>query len=64
MWSHATEVTIDAPPAEVWKVLVDLDRYPDWNRYATSAVGDLRVGGTVEIDVPARAVGVVGSTTG
>lgn len=52
MWSHEAEVAIDAPASEVWKVLVDLDRYPDWNRYATSAVGQLQVGGTVEINVP------------
>lgn len=52
MWSHEAEVAIDAPPSEVWRVLVDLDRYPEWNRYATSAVGELRVGGEVVINVP------------
>ena len=52
MWSHEAVVTIDAPPCEIWRVLVDLDRYPEWNRYATSAVGELRVGGEVEINVP------------
>lgn len=52
MWSHEAEVTIDAPPSDVWRVLVDLDRYPEWNRYATSAVGELRVGGEVVINVP------------
>jgi len=52
MWSHEAVVTIDAPPSEIWSVLVDLDRYPEWNRYATSAVGELRVGGEVEINVP------------
>jgi uncharacterized membrane protein len=52
MWSHEAAVTIDAPPSEIWRVLVALDRYPEWNRYATSAVGELRVGGEVEINVP------------
>jgi uncharacterized membrane protein len=52
MWSHEAVVTIDAPPSEIWSVLVDLDRYPEWNRYTTSAVGELRVGGEVEINVP------------
>ena len=52
MWSHGAVVTIDAPPSEIWRVLVDLDRYPEWNRYATSAVGELRVGSEVEINVP------------
>ncbi len=52
MWSHEAFVTINASPPDVWKVLVDIDRYPQWNRYATSAVGELRVGGEVEINVP------------
>ncbi len=52
MWSHEAFVTINASPPDVWKVLVDIDRYPKWNRYATSAVGELRVGGEVEINVP------------
>ena len=52
MWSHEAEVTINAPPSEIWRVLVDLDRYPEWNRYATSAIGELRVGGDIEINVP------------
>jgi len=52
LWSHEAFVTINASPPDVWKVLVDIDRYPQWNRYATSAVGDLRIGGEVEINVP------------
>ena len=54
MWSHEAIATIDASPHEVWGVLVDLARYPDWNRYAIAAVGELRVGGEVEITVPRR----------
>ena len=52
MGTQEAHVHIDATPHEVWQVLVDLDRYPEWNRYATSAVGELRVGGEVEIMVP------------
>jgi hypothetical protein len=52
VWSHEAAVTINASPAEVWKVLTDIERYPDWNHYATSAIGDLRIGGEVEINVP------------
>ena len=52
MWKHEAHVSIDASPQDVWKVLVDLARYPEWNRYATAAVGDLRVDGEVEIIVP------------
>ena len=52
MWSHEAEVAIDATPSEVWRVLADLDRYPQWNRYAITATGELREGGEVEINVP------------
>ena len=52
--SQSATVQIEAPPAAVWEVLVDIDRYAEWNRYATSASGDLEVGGTVTIMVPQR----------
>ena len=52
MWSHEASVTINASPHDVWQVLIDIDRYPQWNRYATEAVGELRVGGEVTINVP------------
>ena len=52
MWSHEAVVSINGSPHDVWQVLIDLDRYPQWNRYATEAVGELRVGGEVEINVP------------
>ncbi|MCU1462046.1 MAG: hypothetical protein JWO37_2121 [Acidimicrobiales bacterium] len=52
MSRQEAHVRIEASPHEVWRVLVDIDRYPRWNRYATSAVGDLRPGGEVKIVVP------------
>jgi len=52
VWSHEAVVSINGSPHDVWQVLIDLDRYPQWNRYATEAVGELRVGGEVEINVP------------
>ena len=39
-----TEITIEAPPAEVWKALTTLDRYREWNPFITSAEGDVAVG--------------------
>lgn len=50
--SQEASVVIDASPQQVWDVLVAIEDYPKWNRYATSAVGDLRIGGEVEIMVP------------
>ncbi len=40
---HA-EINIDAPPEVVWQVLTDLDRYPEWNPFLTSADGTPEVG--------------------
>ena len=39
-----TEVEIEAPPAEVWRHLVDLDAYPHWNPFIPSASGTPEVG--------------------
>jgi hypothetical protein len=39
-----TEIDIDATPEVVWQVLTDLDRYPEWNPFITSSVGEPEVG--------------------
>lgn len=39
-----TEITIDAAPEVVWDVLVDLDRYRDWNPFIVEASGTPAVG--------------------
>ena len=52
MTRQEAQARIAASPAEVWNVLIDIGRYPEWNRYASSAVGELRVGGEVKIVVP------------
>jgi hypothetical protein len=39
-----TEIEIDAAPDVVWDVLTDLDRYPEWNPFITSADGTAEVG--------------------
>jgi uncharacterized protein YndB with AHSA1/START domain len=43
------QVVINAPAQLVWQVLTTLERYGDWNRYATEAHGTLKAGGEVEI---------------
>ncbi|AGC41568.1 hypothetical protein MYSTI_00209 [Myxococcus stipitatus DSM 14675] len=42
-----TEDFIDAPPEQVWEVLSDFARYPDWNPLVLEARGRLEVGARV-----------------
>lgn len=39
-----TDVVIDASPAEVWAVLVDLERYGQWNPFIVELRGEAVVG--------------------
>jgi hypothetical protein len=39
-----TEVEIDAPPREVWRVLADFRAYPEWNPFITQISGQLLAG--------------------
>lgn len=48
-WTTEKSTRIDAPPSEVWAVLADLPRYPEWNTYSPKAEGELREGGVVTI---------------
>jgi hypothetical protein len=43
-WTIATVVEIDAPPARVWSVLVDLPAYREWNPFIVEATGKVAVG--------------------
>jgi uncharacterized protein YndB with AHSA1/START domain len=38
----STEIEIDAPPADVWRVLSDSEAYPEWNPFIRKLEGDLR----------------------
>ena len=42
-----TEIDIEAPPEVVWKVLVDLERYSEWNPFVVSSRGTVAVGETL-----------------
>ncbi|MGH9269850.1 MAG: SRPBCC family protein [Ilumatobacteraceae bacterium] len=42
-----TEIDIEAPPEVVWEILVDLQRYPEWNPFLVSARGTVAVGETL-----------------
>jgi hypothetical protein len=47
------ETEIDASPEAVWETLTDFAAYEEWNPFFTSADGDLREGGTVDVGIDA-----------
>ena len=52
---YETSVTIDATADDVWAVLRDVERWPDWTPTVTNARildGELRVGGVVRLQQP------------
>lgn len=46
-----TETTIDAPPETVWEILVDAERYPEWNPYHVRVEGALALGEELELEI-------------
>lgn len=45
-------VEIDAPAAVVWDVLVDYERYPEWNPYTVAGVTTLEIGAPIDLTLP------------
>lgn len=45
-----TEIVMRAPPEKVWRMLTDLEKYPEWNPFIHHAMGKAEVGETVDID--------------
>lgn len=54
-----TEIEIQARPDEVWQVLTNLDKYPEWNPFIKRAIGNGTVGEKVEITVRSGAKEIV-----
>jgi hypothetical protein len=52
----AASVDITAPAAEVWAVLVDFPRYPEWNPFTPEVDGELAAGAPVRllVNMPGR----------
>src|SRR5256712_12406872 len=44
-----TEVEIDAPAERVWAVLIDFERFPDWNPFIRRVHGDAQVGSRLDV---------------
>lgn len=39
-----TEITIDAPPERVWRILTDLEGYRSWNPFLVESSGQVEIG--------------------
>ncbi|MCC5857501.1 MAG: SRPBCC domain-containing protein [Ectothiorhodospiraceae bacterium] len=46
-----TEILIKGRPEQVWAVLTDFPRYPEWNPFIRQAEGDLRTGGRLRVRI-------------
>ena len=44
-----TQIEIDAPVERIWEILVDLDRYHEWNPFITDASGRIAPGTRFEV---------------
>jgi hypothetical protein len=53
-WSVQAEITIHAPLARVWSVLVDLERYSEWNTFVPSMRSSFQVGQPLTMRVHMR----------
>lgn len=46
-----TEIEIKAPASKVWEILMDFEKYPEWNPFIKSIKGDPTEGGRLEISL-------------
>ena len=44
-----TEIEIDAPAERVWAVLIDFERFPDWNPFIRRIHGNAQVGSRLDV---------------
>jgi len=44
-----TEIEIDAPVERVWAVLIDFERFPDWNPFIRRIHGHAQVGSRLDV---------------
>jgi hypothetical protein len=47
----STQITINAAPGQVWAVLTDFEKYPEWNPFIRSISGEVAVGNDINIVV-------------
>lgn len=49
-WEVSHEIVVATSPSLVWGILVDLDRYPEWNRYSPIVRGRVEVGEVIWVE--------------
>jgi uncharacterized protein YndB with AHSA1/START domain len=49
-----TEILINATPEKVWSILIEFDKYPNWNPFIKSITGNVLTGNkiTVRLEPP------------
>lgn len=47
-----TQIEINASQKEVWKTLTNTNKFPEWNPFITSMKGELKLGNTIEVQLP------------
>jgi hypothetical protein len=45
------KVQVDAPPEYLWKVLIDFEKYPEWNPFITKIDGEAKIGSSITLHV-------------
>ena len=50
--AESITVQIEAPQSFVWDILVDLDRYPEWNPYTVRVESTLEIGTPIVLHLP------------
>jgi len=46
-----TEIEIAAPPSDVWRVLSDFRRYPEWNPFIVALRGEAKTGAALDLTI-------------
>lgn len=46
-----TSIQIEATPEVIWNVLMNTEKYPDWNPFIKWIKGDLKVGNSITVQI-------------
>lgn len=49
----STQIRINAPVSKVWSILIDFDKYPEWNPFIKSLTGKIEQGQTITARIEA-----------